>query len=104
VLQYYDPTLPIILEPDASNFAIRAVLYQKEDRVQPVAFYSRTMRATELNYDIHNKAMLAFAFSFNEWRRYLEGAENSIMVYSDDKIIAYFTTINVVNPRQARSA
>jgi hypothetical protein len=55
VSHHYDPTLPIIVETDASNFAIGAVLSQKEDKVQPVAFYSRKMTATELNYDIHNK-------------------------------------------------
>jgi hypothetical protein len=33
VLYYYDPILPIIVEPDTSDFAIGAVQSQKEDRV-----------------------------------------------------------------------
>ena len=104
VLRHYDPTLPIIVETDASDFAIGAVLLQKEDRVQPVAFYSRKMTATELNYDIHDKEMLAIVSAFKEWRRYLEGAEHPILVFSDHKNLEYFTTTKVLNRRQARWA
>jgi hypothetical protein len=67
VLQYYDLTLPIIVETDVSDFVIGAILSQKEDRVQPVAFYSGKMTAIELNYDIHDKEILAIVSSFKEW-------------------------------------
>jgi hypothetical protein len=67
VLWHYDLTLPIIVETDTSYFQIRAVPSQKEYRVQPVAFYSRKMTATELNYNIHNKEMLAIVSVFKEW-------------------------------------
>jgi hypothetical protein len=66
VLGHYDLTLPIIVETDAPDFAIGAVLSQKEDRVEPVAFYSRKMSAIELNYDIHDKEMLAIVSAFKE--------------------------------------
>jgi hypothetical protein len=66
VLWPYDLTLPIIVDTAASDFALGAVLSQKEDRGQPVAFYSRKITATELNYDIHNKKMLAIISSFQE--------------------------------------
>jgi hypothetical protein len=104
VLWYYDPTLLIIVETDATDFVIGVVLSQKEDKVQLVAFNSRKMTATELNYDIHDKEMLVIIFSFKEWRRYLEGAEHSILVFSDHKILEYFTTTKVLNRRQARWA
>jgi hypothetical protein len=61
------------------------------------------MRTTELNYDIHN-IMLASGSSFKEWRIYTEGAEHSILVYSDDKNVEYFTTTKVLNPSHARWA
>jgi hypothetical protein len=104
VLDHYDPTLPIIVETDTSTFAIGAVLSQKEDRVQPVAFYSRKITATELNYDIPDKAMLAIVSGFKEWRRYLEGAEHPILVFSDYKNLEYFTTNKVLNRHQTRWA
>jgi hypothetical protein len=89
---------------DASDFVIGVVLSQKEDRVQPVAFYSKKMTATEFNYDIHNEVMLAIVSSFKEWRRYIEGTEHSIWVYSDHKTLGYFTTMKVYNCYQARWA
>jgi hypothetical protein len=67
VLGHYYPTLPIIVEMDVSEFAIEAVVLQKEDMVQPVAFYSRKMIATEHHYDIHDMEILAIVSSFKEW-------------------------------------
>jgi hypothetical protein len=91
-----------MVEMDASDFAIGAGLSQKEDRVQLVAFYSRKLIATELNYDIHDKEKLVIVSPFKEWRRYLEGTEHSILVFSDHKHLEYFTTTKVLNRCQAR--
>jgi hypothetical protein len=102
VLLHYYPILPVIVETDASDFAVGVVLSQKKGRVQPVASYSRKMTATELNYDIHDKEMFAIVSSFKEWRRYLEGAEHSFLVFSDHKKLEYFTTTKVLNCHQAR--
>jgi hypothetical protein len=99
VLWYYDPTQVIIVEIDASDFAIGAVLLQKEDRDQPVAFYSRKMIATELNYDIDDKEILAIVSAFKEQRTYLERIENFILVFSDHKNLEYFITMKVPNRR-----
>jgi hypothetical protein len=38
------------------------------------------------------------------WRRYLEGALCTVMVYSDHQNLEYFTTTKVLNRRQARWA
>jgi hypothetical protein len=69
VLWHYDSILPMLVETDISDFAIEAVLSQTEDRVQPVVFYSRKMIAPELNYDIHDKEILAIVSPYKEWRR-----------------------------------
>jgi hypothetical protein len=64
VSRHYNAILSIIVKTDASDFTIGAVLSQNEDRVQPVAFYSKYMTATELNYDIQDKEMLAIVSAF----------------------------------------
>jgi hypothetical protein len=99
VLWHFDLILSIIVETDTSDFAIGAVRSQKKDMVQPVAFYSRKMTATELNYDIYDKEILAIVSSFKEWRRYLESTEDSILVFSDHKNLEYFPTMKVLNHR-----
>jgi hypothetical protein len=41
ILRHFDPSLPIQIETDASNFALGGVLSQKhEGRMHPVAFHS----------------------------------------------------------------
>jgi hypothetical protein len=85
VLSYYDPTLPMIVETDTSDFATGMVLSEQDDRVQPVAFYSRKITAAELNYDIYDMEMLAIDSTFKEWGRYLEGAEHPNLVFSNHK-------------------
>ena len=82
ILRHYDPELPYIIECDASDFAIGAVLSQEfEGRLHPVAFHSRKMNKHEINYEIHGKELLAITAAFQEWRRYLEGARYKISVY-----------------------
>jgi len=60
---------PVILETDASDFAIGAVLSQRDDdnRLHPVAFHSRKFQPTEINYDIHDKELLAIVDAFKHW-------------------------------------
>jgi hypothetical protein len=48
--------------------------------------------------------MLANVSAFKEWRRYFEGAELSILVFSDYKNLEYITTTKVLNCSNARWA
>jgi len=65
------------VEADASDYITRGVLSMKyEDRKwRPVAFISKSLNATERNYEIHNKEMLAVIRCLEAWRHYLEGAK-----------------------------
>jgi len=106
ILAHFDPTRPVIMETDASDFAIEAVLSQRdeENRLHPVAFHSRKFSPAEINYEIHDKELLAIVDGFKHWRRYCEGAEHQIQVFSDHQNLEYFTTTKVLNHRQARWA
>jgi len=94
------------METNASDFAIGAVLSQRdeENRLHPVAFHSRKFSPVEINYEIHDKELLAIVDGFKHWRRYCEGAEHQIQVFSDHQNLEYFTTTKVLNRRQARWA
>ena len=75
ILRHYDPELPCIIQCDMSDFAIGAVLSQEfEGRLHPITFHSRKMNKHEINYEMHDKELLAITAAFKEWRRYLEGA------------------------------
>jgi len=95
-----------MIETDASDFAIGAILFQQDEerRLHQVAFHSRKFQPTEINYKIHNKERLAVVDAFKHWRRYCEGATHQVQVYSDHQNLEYFTTTKVLNRRQARWA
>jgi len=106
VLAHFDPREPVIIETDASDFALGAVLSQrsKEGLLHPVAFHSRKFQPTEINYEIHDKELLAIMDAFKHWRRYCEGETHQVQVFSHHHNLEYFTTTKVLNRRQARWA
>ena len=67
ILAHVDPTKRFILEADASDFALGSVLSQTGDdgQLHPVAFHSRKFEAAEINYEIHDKELLAIVDCFN---------------------------------------
>jgi hypothetical protein len=106
ILKHYDPNRQCILETDASNFALGAILSQRSDdnALHPIAYHSRKFTPTEINYEIHDKELLAIVDSFKLWRRYVEGSLFTVLVYSDHQNLEYFTTTKILNRRQARWA
>jgi hypothetical protein len=101
ILTHPDFQKLFFLETDASDFALGAVLSQpdKDGRLHPVAFHSRKFTAAEINYEIHDKELLAIVHSFQEWRHFLEGAQHSVTVYTDHKNLEYFMSAKVLNQR-----
>jgi hypothetical protein len=105
ILRYYNPSLPSMLETDASDYAIGACISQRDpetQRLHPIAYYSRKMTPAECNYEIYDKEMLAIVEAFREFRVYLEGSPHQITVLTDHKNLEYFTTTKTLNRRQAR--
>jgi hypothetical protein len=105
LLKHYDHTLPCMLETDASDGVVASVLSQKHgDDYLPVAYFSKTMQAAELNYEVHDKEMLAIVKSFANWRAELTSTPHQIRVYTDHKALEYFMSTKSLNARQARWA
>jgi len=69
ILTYWIPDAQLIVETDALDYALTAILsiVNKDNEVHPVAFHSRTFTAVELNYDIHDKELLAIFKAFKIW-------------------------------------
>lgn len=75
VLVLYDPSRPTEVKVDASNFATREVLLQKDNNGlwHPITYWSETMNAPECNYKIYDKEFIAIVRALEDWRHYLEG-------------------------------
>ncbi len=78
VLAYADFSIPFILEVDASNQGLGAVLSQEnEGKVRPVAYASRSLRPTERNMSNYSSMKLEFVVlkwaMTEKFREYLLG-------------------------------
>ena len=106
ILATFDPERQIVLEIDVSDYTIGIYISQPDEneRLRPVAFYSKKMIPAEINYEIHDKELLAIVTVSSEWRVYLEGSKYPVKVFTDHKNLLYFTTTKVLNRRQVRWA
>jgi len=104
ILTHWIPDAQLIMETDALDYALIAILsiINEDNEVHPVAFHSRTFTVAELNYDTHDKELLAIFKAFKIWWHYLEGLAYPIDVVMDHKNLEYFSTTKVLTRRQAR--
>ena len=92
------------METDTLNYALVTILsiVNKDNEVHLVAFHSHTFTAVELDYDIHDKELLAIFEAFKIWQHYLESLAYSIDIVMDHKNLEYFSTTKVLTQKQAR--
>ena len=92
VLAYPDYTKPFIVETDASDKGLGAVLSQKQDgKLRVIAYASRGLRGAELNMENYSSMkleLLALKWAVaDKFREYLLGSE--FVVYTDNNPLTY---------------
>ena len=104
VLIQPDQKKPFEVKVDASNYAIDAVLMQRDDKnvMHPVAFFSKTMNDVQRNYDVYNRELLALIKMFRHWRHYLHQAVHTVKVHTDHANLLYWKNPRDHNRRVAR--
>ena len=107
VLSHPDPAVPFVVEVDASDSGVGAVLSQRttsDQKLHPCAFFSRRLTPAERNYDVGNRELLAVVLALQEWRHWLEGSTHPFVVWTDHKNLSYLRSARRLNSRQARWA
>ena len=104
VLCHWTLDLPMMVEMDASDFAIVGILpiTTPNNKIHLVAFFSCSLQSAECNYDTHDKELLAIFEAFKSWRHFLEGTATTIDMVTDHKNLEYFTTSKKLIRQQAR--
>lgn len=101
ILQYPDFDKDFILTTDASNYAIGAVLSQGTiGSDKPIAFASRTLNTSEINYSTIEKELLAIVWSTKYFRPYLFGRK--FKVVTDHKPLQWVMNLKEPNSRLTR--
>jgi len=80
------------VKTDALDYTLTAILsiMNKEDKVHPAAFHSHTFTAAKLNYNTHDKELLAIFKAFKIWQYYLEGPAYYQHCYRSQKHRVFF--------------
>ncbi|MBW0487951.1 hypothetical protein O181_027666 [Austropuccinia psidii MF-1] len=91
ILSHFNPSLPTIVETNASNYALGAVLSQVSDSGKhPIAFNSCKLIPEELNYEIHEKELLGIVWALKHWRAFLLSLSSPFEVLTNHSSLQYF--------------
>lgn len=92
ILKHPDPNLPFIVEVDASDCGIGAVLslrHSNPGKLYPCASFSRELNSAERNYDVGNKKLLSMKAALEEWCHWLEGSIHPFLVIPTIRVGPY---------------
>jgi len=106
ILCHYHPERKKQIETDASDLCKAGILpqYEPDRRWHPMSYYTKPFLPGELNYAVHDKEIVVIVNCFEEWRHFLMGAPEEIVVFTHHKNLEYFNTTKLLNRRQARWA
>ncbi|KAL0193301.1 hypothetical protein M9458_011597, partial [Cirrhinus mrigala] len=107
ILHHPDTEREYVVEIDASNTGIGAVLSQRHcnpPKLFPCAFYSRKLTQAEQNYDVGSRELLAMKAALEEWRHWLEGAKLPFTILTDHRNLEHLRSAKRLTHRQARWA
>jgi RNase H-like domain found in reverse transcriptase/Reverse transcriptase (RNA-dependent DNA polymerase)/Integrase zinc binding domain/Chromo (CHRromatin Organisation MOdifier) domain/Retroviral aspartyl protease len=103
VLTIADVNRPFVISTDASGYAIGAVLSQdKGQGLQPVAYMSQKLSPTASTWHVHQKELFAVIQAVKQWRHYLLGTSEPVVIETDHRSLEYIQTQPHIPPMQVR--
>ena len=93
--------LPFEIMCDASDYAMGAVLGQREDKKAFVIYYaSKTLDSAQANYTTTEKEFLAVVFALEKFRSYIVGSP--VTIFTDHAALKYLLSKQDTKPRLTR--
>jgi hypothetical protein len=98
-----DVEKPFVINTDASDYAVGAVLQQDiGSGLQPVGFMSKKLSATQCSYSAYEKELYAILCALNEWKHYLYESTHKTVIVTDHNPLQYVLKQKKVTPKLAR--
>ncbi|KAL0199697.1 hypothetical protein M9458_002884, partial [Cirrhinus mrigala] len=106
VLIHPNPAKPFVVEVDASDVGVGAVLSQRgpDEKLHPCSFFSRKFNPTQQRYGVGDRELLAIKWALEEWRHWLQGGSDPFTVWTDHQNLTVIRQTKQLNPRQAQWA
>ncbi|MBW0545245.1 hypothetical protein O181_084960 [Austropuccinia psidii MF-1] len=102
ILSHFYPSLPTIVETDAYDYSLGAVLSQISDSGKhPIALDSCKPLPAELNYEIHDKKLLGIVLALKHWRAFLLSLSSSFEALTNHSSLQYFMSSKILTHCQA---
>lgn len=102
ILRHPVPSEPYILQTDASDRAISAILGQKDTNgeIGIISIAHRILKAAERSYFTTEKELLAVVWGLSKFRTYVAGAK--IRAITDHRALTFMSTCRFVSQRLSR--
>jgi ribA/ribD-fused uncharacterized protein len=101
-LAAFDPTLPTILETDASDVAYAGVISQlSHGKYRPVLMFSHKFQDAETRYSVAEKELFAIVHAIKRYPHFLH-AKEPLRVYTDHRNLARFMHSTKLTSRLGR--
>ena len=101
IMQPPNWTLSFEIMCDASNYAIGAILGQRNDKKSHVIYYtSKTLNEAPMNYSTTKKELLVVVFALDKFRSYILGS--FVVVFTDHAALKYLLSKKDAKPRLIR--
>ena len=73
-----------------------------KEKTNQWVYFSKKLLPAERNYDVFDKELMAILYALCHWRRYLQGTETPVTIFSDHKNLFTFTSQNKQKQRHYR--
>lgn len=106
VLSQFNYTRQTRIETDCSDWALGSVVnqLQSDNEYHPIFYRSRQLADAELNYEVHDKELLAIIDTLRTHRSNLLSLDKPFVICCDHKNLKYFLTKKELTARQMRWA
>mgnify|MGYP001546096517 CR=1 FL=1 len=101
ILSYPLPGLPYIVDTDASQFCVGAVLSQVQDgKERVIAYLSKSLNKAEQNYCVSRKELYAVVVALKKFHPYLYGQE--VTLRTDNSAVSWMRSLKNPTGQTAR--
>ena len=86
-----------VVMTDTSDVVIGEILEQDfGSGLQPIAFSSRKLNATEIRYSAYERELLGIVWAIGQWKHYFQGP-HPIVIQTDHALLRYLPNETSVN-------